>query len=503
MSRKLYLKLYLAFLGVLIAIVLVAGSIASLLAKSFPMVRAGPRVAHHLSRSLPTPDDLPRLQQDVTEASDELGLDVTVIDLDGKELAHAGQPIESPPKDQLPRLRAAPAWAVPGVVSAPLRRQSDQTRAHAADERKRAMDAERVQVPIAPLSPPPRSIDPQPGSRVGFPMPWDPDPSWNEPTLGIVLVRMPQASEVTPIWGVRTLALLGALLVAAALLYPLSRSITRPLERLTQAAEEFGKGKLDVRAGAGVSGDDEVGRLARSFDEMAGRIERARRTEKELLANVSHELRTPLARLMLTIELIEPPPGPAGDPMRKRLASLGEEIGELNKLVSDVLTQSRLELAELPVNRKDVEIRELLEQSRERALAMEETAIDIEAPKGLTVLADEALLKRVVDNLLDNARKYASNADGEAVSLEAHAEGKELVLSVSDRGPGFPPADLVHVFDPFYRGQNAGGRSGGYGLGLALAKRVAEAHGGSITARNRDTGGAQLELRIPGVQQAA
>jgi signal transduction histidine kinase len=314
----------------------------------------------------------------------------------------------------------------------------------------------------------------------------------------MVLVRVPVPGNPAQVWGARTAAfLLGALLVSAALLYPLSRSITRPLERLTAAAESFGKGDLARRSG--FAGDDEVGRLARSFDEMAARIERARRAEKELLANVSHELRTPLARLTVALELIEPPEGQAGEVLRKRLAGLSEEITELGNLVSDVLTQSRLELAELPLTKKRVAVRALLERCRERALALEQLPIALEAPEALTVDADEALLKRIIDNLIDNARKYAASPGGDAtVSLSARADAGQLVLTVSDRGPGFPLEDLSHVFDPFFRGQNAGGRTGGYGLGLALAKRVAEAHGGSIEARNRAGGGAEVELRIPG-----
>lgn len=505
--RPLYWKLYLAFLGVLLAIVLLSGGVVALFSRSFAMVRAGPRVAVHLSRSLPTPDDLTKLQSEVEAASFDLSLDVTVIDLDGKELAHAGQHIDSPPPEQLARLRAAPTWATPSLVSAPLRRQTEQSAARAAEERKRAIDAEHPQVNLAPLTAPPLPFPGSPAERGQLPrkgggdwppMPWEADPSLREPPLGIVLVRVPIAADPPPIWGVRSLALIGVLLLSAALLYPLSRSITRPLEKLTGAAEAFGKGELSRRSG--IEAGDEVGRLARSFDEMASRIERARRAEKELLANVSHELRTPLARLTVAIELINPPAGPEGDQMRRRLAGLSEEITELTNLVADVLTQSRLELAELPLTKKQVRVKALLERSRDRALSLVQQPVEIDSPDDLLVIADESLLKRVLDNLIDNARKYATSADGDTiVHLKARGENDQLVLSVSDRGAGFPLEDLTHIFEAFFRGQNAGGRSGGYGLGLALAKRVAEAHHGTITASNLPTGGAQIELRIPGL----
>ncbi len=499
MERPLYLKLYLAFLGVLFAIAVIAAAAAMLLAHSFPLVRAGPRVALHLSRSLPTPDNLAQLQREVGQAGEELGLDIAVVGLDGKELAHAGPHIEPPSVEELQHLRM-PAWVSPGLVSAPLRKQTQADAARAAEERKRAVEAEHPPVRLPALGGPPPSRFAPPPDGLGPARSWGDEPSWAdpEPPLAIVLVRVPVPVNPTQVWGVRTLfILLGALVVAAALLYPLSRSITRPLEQLTHAAEAFGNGELSRRSG--IAAADEVGRLARSFDEMAARIERARRAEKELLANVSHELRTPLARLTVALELIEPPPGPAGDSVRKRLAGLGEEITELNNLVADVLTQSRLELAELPLTRRRVVLPELLERCRERAMHLCNDPVRLEVQAGLAVQADEALLKRVLDNLIDNSRKYANGTDT-AVTIRARSEGGDLMLSVSDRGPGFPPDDLTHVFDPFFRGQNAGGREGGYGLGLALAKRVAEAHGGTIVARNLEGGGAQVELRLPGVE---
>jgi len=504
LGRPLYLKLYLAFLGVLLAIGLISALTTALLARSFPLVRAGPRVALHLSRSLPSPDSGERLQREVTRASEELGLDVAVVSLEGKELAHAGAHIEPPPVDQLEHLRL-PAWMAPSLVAAPLHKQAEENPVRAAEERKRAVEAEHSPPDHMP---PPRNAIAKPGEaqRPGSgtapwpPMPWDADPSWDpqKAPLAIVLVRVPVPGNPAQLWGVRTAVILfGAMLFSAALLYPLSRSITRPLEHLTGAAEAFGRGDLSRRSG--INASDEVGRLAHSFDEMAGRIERARRAEKELLANVSHELRTPLARLTVALEMIEPPQGEAGDAVRKRLAGLGEEITELNNLVADVLTQSRLELAELPLTKRRVVVRALFERCRERAQALSPEPILVEAPEGLAVQADEALLKRVIDNLIDNARKYASGPE-QPVSLAARADEGALVLTVSDRGPGFPPEDLTHVFDPFFRGSNAGGRAGGYGLGLALAKRVAEAHGGTIAARNLDAGGAQIELRLPGAE---
>jgi signal transduction histidine kinase len=112
----------------------------------------------------------------------------------------------------------------------------------------------------------------------------------------------------------------------------------------------------------------------------------------------------------------------------------------------------------------------------------------------LWVEADEALLTRALENLLDNARKYGN---GSGLEMEARREGESVVFAVRDHGPGIPESELPHVFDPFFRGEGARGRATGFGLGLALARRVAEAHGGTAAAYNAEGGGARIELRLP------
>ena len=274
-------------------------------------------------------------------------------------------------------------------------------------------------------------------------------------------------------------------------MYPLSRSITRPIERLTAAAEAFGRGELSARSG--VQSDDEVGRLARSFDEMAARIQAARKAEKELLANVSHELRTPLARMRVAMELIEP----REEPLRRRLDAVAEELDELERLIADVLTASRLDLADAPLRRGPVSAAELVEKGRKRVLALEpDRPVQTEVDPGLAVDGDEALLSRALDNLLDNARKYGGGPQS-PIRVEARQVGPEAVLAVSDSGAGIPPEELERVFDPFYRGSAGRSRASGFGLGLALARRVVEAHGGRIQASNVAGGGARIEMRLP------
>ncbi len=493
-GRRLYVRLYLAFLGVLLGIVVVSAVVTAVVGRGFfPTLRRGPRIAAHLARTLPGAGDPVALAKAVEQAGDELGLDVAVVDQDGELVASAGSHIPRPGEDQLQRASRGAGWISPGIVAAPLRPRPP------------------------PLLPPPGAgapTSPAPAQffvlvHVPFPESGNADEKMVEPPgafgpdhgpgmhppMGLLDgPQLPPRMVPGRGWMRALFFLLGGLVLSAALLYPLSRSITRPLERLTASVEAFGKGELKRRSG--IIASDEVGRLARSFDEMAARIEAARRGEKELLANVSHELRTPLQRVKLALELIDTPDGEPGDALRKRLTSVGEEIDELGKLVGEILTASRLDLSELPLRRAPVEVREVLQKAKDRAEALSKLpAIEVVAPAGLKAALDEALLGRVLDNLLDNARKYGG---GTAVMLEAAPwERGSVRLLVSDGGQGFPPDDLPRIFETFFRGSNARGKESGYGLGLSLAKRVAEAHGGTITARNRPEGGALLELLLP------
>jgi signal transduction histidine kinase len=409
-------------------LMLVTFGINMLTGHVFTLFRGGPRMANHLARMLERPEPLERI---VDEMHDELGMDVAVFGSDGQILASSGSPLPPMVRDRLERGRRGPGWIGRGLVAAPVR-----------------------QVPGA-----------------------------------IVVARLPLPESGMRGIAVRTiLLLLGTLLVSLALVYPLSRSITRPVEKLTAAMQAYGRGDLTRRSGLG-NLRDEVGQLARSFDEMADRIQATRRAEKELLANVSHELRTPLARMKVVLELIEP----RDDGLRNRLASLNEEVDELDRLVGDVLTASRLDLAALPLRKVRLRVADVIETATERAVALQ-ASVNAQVDPDLHVEADEALLGRALDNLLDNARKYGN---GSPVELTAAREGTQALLAVRDRGPGIAANDLDRVFEPFFRGEGAPGRAAGFGLGLALARRVAKAHGGSASAHNAPGGGARLELRLP------
>ena len=261
----------------------------------------------------------------------------------------------------------------------------------------------------------------------------------------------------------------------ALLTWPISRGITARLERLRAGVQQFGEGNLAARVA--VVGHDEVAALARSFNESADRIEKLITAHKLLLANCSHELRTPLARMRLAIEKLP-------EAERASSSELVRGIAELDALIGEMLLSSRLDAA-APLARQEVDL---------PALVAEEAAHfdrDVVAMP-VTVNGDPALLRRLVRNLLDNARTHAGGAT--EVRVEA-AEGVARLV-IEDAGAGVPEADRARIFEPFYRADGAA-RGSGFGLGLAIVRQIATAHRGHVEYTPRTGGGSRFTVTLP------
>ncbi len=311
------------------------------------------------------------------------------------------------------------------------------------------------------------------------------------------------------------LAVTAILLVVAAATRPLARRISRPLERLTEAARRLGQGDLAVRAPdprapsprrwtRRFSPDvDELSELTRSFNDMADRVERLVRGQRELLANVSHELRSPLARIRVALALL-----PQDGDNERRVRDVESDLAELDRLIEDVLTMARLDATGLPVHLAAVDPNEILTQVAERArhdpvVAGREVRV-IPGPS-TPVIADAALLRRALWNLVDNAVKYGAPP----ITLALTRQEDRVSFSVTDEGAGIAPEERERVTQPFYRsdvpvratGARARGRGGepprGVGLGLTLARRVAEVHDGALAIGPASTdGGRERGCRV-------
>jgi signal transduction histidine kinase len=239
-----------------------------------------------------------------------------------------------------------------------------------------------------------------------------------------------------------------------------------------------------------------------TWNDMADRIERLLRGQRELLANISHELRSPLTRVRVALELL-----PRDEDSEARLGEVEADLTELEKLIEDVLMTSRLDATGLPARPEKVALLPLLKQVVERAhnspLQSAQTVTIKEGPE-LVLLADGSLLKRAVFNLIENAAKYGAPP----ITVSAETRNSTVDIIVSDDGPGIPAAERERVLEPFYRRDKAhtqharGSSASGYGLGLTLARRVVEAHGGSIhiAAASIHEGverGCKVTLRFP------
>jgi len=262
----------------------------------------------------------------------------------------------------------------------------------------------------------------------------------------------------------------------ALLTYPLTRGITARLARLRTGVQQFGSGNLAARVK--VEGRDEVASLAKSFNESAEHVERLVRANQMLLANCSHELRTPLARIRLGVERV-----PGTDP--KTSAEIARSIAELDALIGEMLLSSRLDASSGVQRAEPVDL---------LALAAEEAAyFDVEASgEAVTITADSMLLRRLVRNLLENARVHAGGATG--VRIESDAQHARIVIE--DAGDGIPLIDRDQIFEPFYRASTAT-RSSGAGLGLAIVKKIARAHQGEVSYELREGGGSRFTVTLP------
>ena len=259
--------------------------------------------------------------------------------------------------------------------------------------------------------------------------------------------------------------------------YPVVRRLTARLERLQAGVESLGAGDLSARVK--VEGNDEVAQLARSFNRAAGRIEELVGAHKSLLANASHELRTPLARIRMAVELMKE----NADPRRKR--GLEEDIMELDALIDEILIASRLDAVK---GREADEEVDLLALASEECARYEEAEL---AGQPVSVRGDPRLLRRMIRNLLENARRHGAPPIDVRVS---RAEGA-VELRVSDHGPGIPDAEREDMFRPFYRFTDGGERAGA-GLGLALVRQIARRHGGDARYLGREQPGGSFIVTL-------
>lgn len=268
----------------------------------------------------------------------------------------------------------------------------------------------------------------------------------------------------------------------------LARQMTRPLHEVESATEAIASGDLDRRLD--VTSHDEIGRLADSVNRMAADLSRLEAARREFVARISHDLRTPLTAIKgLVINLQDVAP----DEMQGSLATMDEQADRLMRLVTDLLTLSRLQRGELKLQRSEVDLTAVARSAA--SLAGEKArnlgiAFELELPEHLAVSGDADRLQQVAVNLLDNALRATPVAGKVCVQVSV-AEG-EAILEVVDSGRGLTAEEAARAFEPYFRGPG-----GGAGLGLTIAREIVEAHGGRIWLKPGRDGGARAGFALP------
>jgi two-component system OmpR family sensor kinase len=294
--------------------------------------------------------------------------------------------------------------------------------------------------------------------------------------------------------------LLVLLLTAIAIFFTVHANL-RPLERMLAVAQHIAKGDLSQRVSL-PQGNDEIGLLARSFDEMVDHIQAAftmrAQTEarlRQFLADVSHELRTPLTAIGAYTDVL------LGAATRHYVAdtsllqAMRREIDRTSRLVQDLLLLARSDRA-TTFNMQPVDLSSVCGEVAEQVrLMLGERTLQTEIVGQLSVIGDADRIQQVLLNLLDNAVRHTPT--GTQIELHLTARGFSAWVSIADTGPGFPPASLPYIFERFFYTAHAVDAEQHSGLGLAIAKAIVEAHGGAIVAFNRPTGGACVQLRLP------
>lgn len=319
--------------------------------------------------------------------------------------------------------------------------------------------------------------------------------------LGVVIVAAVAVTIVTVALGVRAgfnlwVGGIAAGILALAMVQFLARGMTSPLREMADAARAMARGEYGRRVRA--TSRDEVGELARVFNQMASELAEVDRMRKDLIANVSHELRTPIAALQATLEnLIDGVERPDG----ATLEVMGRQVERLGALVSQLLDLSRLESGVLPLRRRTFELHPLLSDAVDEAEAHERLLTDRDVtislavdPDDLALYADSDRVHQVVANLLQNALRHSPS--GASVEVGAREANGVVVIEVADRGPGIPEEEAGRVFERFYRSARSSA-AGGTGLGLSIARWIVDLHGGDIRAERREPTGCRMVVELP------
>ena len=312
-----------------------------------------------------------------------------------------------------------------------------------------------------------------------------------------VTVSLKKAGMQFNLWGMAALFLV--LILGTGATWLMAGHVLKPLKELSSAIEEIGGNDLSNRVE--IQGrQDEIGRLARSFNHMMDKVSASFERQKRFSASAAHELKTPLATILVNLEVLELDGKTSPDRMEKVLTIVKANTERMIRLVEDLMRLT---------SDKDHEMEEEVELSEVFAITLDELSplirkrdltVSIENTPDISLTGNRVMLYRVMSNLLENAAKY--NREHGSISIVTGREDNGVTVKIEDTGIGIPEEALPHIFEPFYRVDQSRSRAvGGAGLGLPLVKDIVEKHGGEVAVKSAAGEGTTFILRFPAAQK--
>lgn len=309
---------------------------------------------------------------------------------------------------------------------------------------------------------------------------------------GLIIPGLP----VAPVWH-EFILFASTLLVGLLIAYLVAANIAKPIRILENGMNRLAAGELDTRVSQQLDDrKDELAVLGEKFDKMAGQLQILVEKERHLLHHVSHEMRSPLARIQAIIGLLQARPDKQAD----YIARLESELTRMDALVGEFLTLSRLETANMTMEKEPLAIvpfmQQLVEDSQTIALQNKQTvSLSVKDLDDKSYFdGNESYLYRAFDNVIRNAMKYSP--EGSSIDVNMYEDRKNLHIAITDNGPGIQEAQIAHIFTAFYRADSSNGKDG-TGLGLAITKHIAEQHQGKLIAENVSPNGLRMRFVLP------
>jgi signal transduction histidine kinase len=271
---------------------------------------------------------------------------------------------------------------------------------------------------------------------------------------------------------------------------------SRPIRTIRESFRSIADGELDTRIGAAMgSRQDELSDLGRGFDEMAERLQSLVEGQQRLLHDVSHELRSPLARLQAVADLILQQP----ERIEELIARVERETTRMDQLVGELLTLARLDAGIAGSEGVPIDLNEMIATiaaDAEFEIQVKHGLVEVEVPDNMVVQGHSELLHRALENIVRNAVRHSPEGGRVSIVVTEHMASRQIHIDIMDQGKGVPDAELDSIFDPFIRGSSSN-TAKGYGLGLAITRRIINAYSGVVTAENRNAGGLNVSIVLP------